>query len=48
MTNDLVKLIDQVKVTRRIHIPKWVSRYIINKYILANKPKITPLIDYQV
>jgi hypothetical protein len=48
MVNNLVRLIEKVKVTRITKIPEWVLKYSANKYIKTNKPEIKPLIDYLV
>ena len=47
MTNDLVRLVEKVEVTKIMKIPKWVLEYVTNKYIGANKPDIKLIIDYQ-
>jgi len=46
MTNDLVKLVKKVEVTKIIKIPKWVLKYVTNKYIGANNPDAKITIDY--
>jgi len=47
MANDLVRLVEQVKVTRRIRIPKGILRYVAKRYIKANNSDIKPLLDYR-